>query len=635
MADNIVIKVTSDASQLKETNKVLLESGKISKDTEKRFTELQNATTKTDASFKSLKQQIKEARDEATKLAQQFGENSTQANKAAQRVANLTEELGDFNQRVNALNPEAKFNALNQVIGGSIGAFQGLTGALQLFGGESEEVQKIAQKLQGFLNLTQGLNSVLGLKDAFANLRVVLTAATASTTALSTATTGVAVAEGAATAGATAFGVAFTAATGGIILLIGGVIAAFVLLDKQLNNSIEETDRLKRKFEDLDAARLTFDNRFKQISDERLSALDFEIKKAEALGSTEKEIIALKIKRIETERAINNAAIASGKSTDEFSKQLIKRQIELRREVELLNIQYNQIIDTFTKGANIPPIKIQEIELDADKIGKELQDAFDNLEPIKVNIETPKGAQRNILTDIKEIEDAEKERAERAAQYAQASFDLFANLSRNSTEKRIQDLQEQKDAGILTEEEFAKKTKEIRRKQAQDEKALAIFQAVINIAASISKQLATTPLPAGAPFVAQIAALGAAQLAIIASKPIPKFKRGTLSLQGGNGGEDDILLYGNRGETIMPTDRSVDYNKTLSAIFHRTVSAKDLNNFVVNKTSGNSNVTASINPYDLARGLKRSNREVRKQAEITGEVIARKLASTYNPRHVI
>ena len=56
---------------------------------------------------------------------------------------------------------------------------------------------------------------------------------------------------------------------------------------------------------------------------------------------------------------------------------------------------------------------------------------------------------------------------------------------------------------------------------------------------------------------------------------------------------------------------------------------------MVNKTSGNSNVTASINPYDLARGLKRSNREVRKQAEITGEVIARKLASTYNPRHVI
>jgi hypothetical protein len=633
MADNIVIKILSDTKELKDLQKELKETGKLTEDQKKRFEELQRATTLVDKSMLSLKAQIKEAKNEAQILATAFGENSAQANKAAQRVANLTEELGDFNQRVNALNPEAKFNALNQVVGGTIGAFQGLTGAIQLFGGESEEVQKIAAKLQGFLNLTQGLNSVLGLKDAFSNLRVVLTAATASTTSLAVATEGVAVAEGAATVGATNFGIAFTAATGGVLLLIAGVIAAFVALENQLNASIAASERLKKKFEDQDASRLTFDKRFKELSEERLANLDFEIKKAEALGATEKEIISLKIKRLEVERAINNSAIASDKLSDGFRDQLIKQQKELRNEIELLNIAYSKIIDTFQKQPNIPPLKIAEIQLDSDKIVKELQDQFDNLEPIKVNIETKKAKQRNLETDIKEIEDAEKQKQEIALNLSQGTFDLITGLSRNATESQIQDLDLLLAKKEISEDEYQKKVKEIRRKQAQDEKSFAIFQILLNTASAIVKQLSLTPLPAGAPLVAAIAAISAAQLAVVASKPIPKFKRGTLNVTGGQGGEDDVLSYLNRGEAVIPTDRNRDYSKTIAAIFNRTVSAQDLNNFVVNKTSGGNHINATINPYDLARGLKRSKREIESQARIQGRVIARELSSAVNLRN--
>jgi hypothetical protein len=630
MADNIVIKVTSDASQLKETNKVLLESGKISKDTEKRFTELQNATTKTDASFKSLKQQIKEARDEATKLAQQFGENSTQANKAAQRVANLTEELGDFNQRVNALNPEAKFNALNQVIGGSIGAFQGLTGALQLFGGESEEVQKIAQKLQGFLNLTQGLNSVLGLKDAFSNLRVVLTAATASTTSLAVATEGVAVAEGAATVGATNFGIAFTAATGGVILLVAGLVAAIYAVEKSLNDSAEASERLKKKWEDQDAARLTFDKRFKELSEERLSNLDFEIKKAEALGATEKDIITLKIKRLEVERAINNSAIASDKLSDGFRDELIKKQKELRDEVELLNIAYSKIIDTFQKQPDIPPLKIAEIQLDADKISKELQDQFDNLEPIKVTIETKKPKQKNLETDIKEIEEAEKKRFEDSQLLAQASFDFIVGISRNSTEAQINDLNALYDNKKISEEEYNKKIKEIRRKQAQDEKQAAIFQIIINTASAIIKAISLTGNPTAGIIPAFI---GATQLALVASKPIPKFKKGTLNLQGGSGGEDDILMYGNRGEAIIPTETNRAYSTTIDAIYKGKVKAEEINSWVQSRLKGGVSVNATLDSYELIRAFKKGAKLKPQDAAMIGKAMARELSSTVNLRN--
>jgi hypothetical protein len=46
-------------------------------------------------------------------------------------------------------------------------------------------------------------------------------------------------------------------------------------------------------------------------------------------------------------------------------------------------------------------------------------------------------------------------------------------------------------------------------------------------------------------------------------------------------------------------------------------------------------VNATINPYDLARGLKRSRREIETQATLTGRVIAKELSSSSNIRHVI
>lgn len=131
------------------------------------------------------------------------------------------------------------------------------------------------------------------------------------------------------------------------------------------------------------------------------------------------------------------------------------------------------------------------------------------------------------------------------------------------------------------------------------------------------------------------AVIGASQIALVASKPIPKFKRGTLNVTGGNGGEDDVLAYLNRGEAVIPTDRNRDYNKTISAIFSRSVSAQDLNNFVVSKTSGSGKLTATINPYDLARSMRKSKREIETQARLTGQVIAKELSSSTNIRHVI
>lgn len=132
----------------------------------KEFAELENST-------KSLKAQVKEATVEAQKLLQQFGDKSPEALAAQKNLAKLKEDLADFNQRIEALNPEAKFRALGTAIQGVAGGFTAAQGAAALLGSESEDLQKTLVKLQGALAISQGLNDIRGLGDAFGNLKIV------------------------------------------------------------------------------------------------------------------------------------------------------------------------------------------------------------------------------------------------------------------------------------------------------------------------------------------------------------------------------------------------------------------------------------------------------------------------------
>lgn len=662
MADNITIKVIADVSQLKETNKVLVESGEISKQTEKRFTELQNATTKADGSFKSLRQQIKEAKTEAQGLAQQFGENSRQATQAAQKVANLTEEFSDFNNRVKALNPEEKFNALNRVIGGTIGAFQGLTGALQLFGGESEEVQKITQKLQGFLNLTQGLNSVIGLKDAFKDLRVVLTSATVAQGALTAANE----AEAASATTAAAANKGLAASLGPIVLAIGAVVGLYYLWKSAQEDVAVDVGALLEKFDELrknqelqlaitkeqgasEVELLTLRESNNKLYQEQLGLILAQAKEEKDRESIQKQINDLKREEqlllVQITGAIERATVADLQAAQAAREKVAANQAALKAQFEGEIAKQEANIDKQTnlnKKANEVLAADNQDRINRDLVAeiqgleekkKLYKDNADKIQEIEIELASARKKLRKVETD--ELKEQLLREAELQAVGAQTTFDFITDLARTQNQEEIKNLEEQKSKGIITEQEYQKRLKQIKTSQAKDEKAFAIFQTLLNIGVAITKQLAATPLPAGLPLVNQVIALGAIQLAAVIARPIPKFKRGTLNVTGGQGGEDDVLAYLNRGEAVIPTDRNRDYNKTISAIFSRSVSAQDLNNFVVSKTSGSGKLTATINPYDLARGMRKSKREIETQARLTGQVIAKELSSSTNIRHVI
>lgn len=223
MADKIVIEVVGNTAGLKSLTDEFNKTAKASDDLNKKLLDTEKEAEKADKAFKSLKTQIKEAKVEAQAMAEKFGASSKEATTAAQKVANLTDDLEDFNNRVKALNPEAKFNALTNVLSGTLGAFQGVTGAVQLFGGESKKAQEIAQKLQGALNFAQGLNSLMGMKDAFKDLQVVLGITSAATTTAAVANQELAVAEGEAAVASGALNASLLANPA--FLIITGIVA--------------------------------------------------------------------------------------------------------------------------------------------------------------------------------------------------------------------------------------------------------------------------------------------------------------------------------------------------------------------------------------------------------------------------
>lgn len=137
---------------------------------EKKTIELE---VKTD-SVKSLKTQLREAQQEVQVLAEKFGATSREATEAAKKAAKLKDAIGDAKALTDAFNPDAKFNALSGALGGVAGGFSAVQGAMGLFGSESENVQKALLKVQSAMALSQGINSIMGAKDAFTNLAAVI-----------------------------------------------------------------------------------------------------------------------------------------------------------------------------------------------------------------------------------------------------------------------------------------------------------------------------------------------------------------------------------------------------------------------------------------------------------------------------
>ena len=167
-----------------------------------------------------------------------------------------------------------------------------------------------------------------------------------------------------------------------------------------------------------------------------------------------------------------------------------------------------------------------------------------------------------------------QEEFELGVQLVNALFEISANSAQaeqqRNEEARAEELKrvgDDKQAQAFINNKFDKQQAAIKTKQAEADKAQALFNVAVSTAQGIAKTIATLGLPIAIPFIALAAASGAIQAAVIASRPIPKFAKGVIDLDGpGTGTSDSILARLSKGESVMTAEETKAYKPTLKAI---------------------------------------------------------------------
>jgi hypothetical protein len=245
--ETVKIVFDIDSKDVKTTTQELQALNKVTNEEVKALDNLSTAAEDAGDGFVSLRSQVRQAKEEAQKAADKYGEFSKEANAARIKAGALADQMGDLNRQVNLLNPEAKAKAFSNLAQGVVGAFAVATGALQAFGVKNKEVEELAMKLQGALNITQGIASFGALKESLQDVKIVLGFTTSAQEALTIATE----AEALATTEATVAQKGFTASllSNPIFLTvaaIGALVGAYILLNNETDKAILNEEDLKK-----------------------------------------------------------------------------------------------------------------------------------------------------------------------------------------------------------------------------------------------------------------------------------------------------------------------------------------------------------------------------------------------------
>jgi hypothetical protein len=181
----------------------------------------------------------------------------------------------------------------------------------------------------------------------------------------------------------------------------------------------------------------------------------------------------------------------------------------------------------------------------------------------------------------------------------------------------------------ISQKQYDTKLRAMKRRQAEDDKKYALFTALLQSANAIVN--AATAIPFSPTNVAFVSALSALQIAAIASRPIPKFAKGSLFVNGGSGGVDDIPAYLNRGEAVIPTHLNKAYAPAVDAIYHSKIHPSVLNAFVhAHKTGKTSN--SMIANMELMRAVKGNGTVNVRNASDLAKMIGAEVANNLNYR---
>ena len=161
--------------------------------------------------------------------------------------------------------------------------------------------------------------------------------------------------------------------------------------------------------------------------------------------------------------------------------------------------------------------------------------------------------------------------------FSDSIFTIIGNNAQNRSRREQKLLEERKEAGVITEEQYEKQVEQVQRKAFERKKRLDIAQAIINGALAMTQTAANVGFPLQFVFSPFVAAMTAAQIAVIASQ---KFADGGLIEKFANGGMVVGKSHAQGGEKFAVGGRVAELeggeaviNKRSTAMFKGQLSA--------------------------------------------------------------
>jgi len=426
----------------------------------------------------SLKGELKQIKAALAEMELAGKEGTAEFEAMAIRGGQLEDQIGDISNRIRVLASDTKYlDAGIQAVQGLAGAFTAGQGALALFGSESEEANRVIQKVTGAMAVLQGIQAIANALNKDSALSVLLFSRAQATAAVSTeALAGAEVVQTAATVGAATAMRAFTAAllANPITAILVGLTAIITALIAFSDNSAEAEKATKALNEALEAQKLLLD--LDEASMKRRT--DLMVAQAKAAGKSESEItqiegeaIARRINRrqeayAEFVKLYNDSdkrALLSAEDNKKLEDELLKRQAQNADDLNELEIKRIEKQGDLRKEDEAAKKKADEAEK------KRLEDAKKAAEERKKILEQQIKFTRELeAARVDAIADQyERERAQARANTAAKIADLEA-------EKALSGKAE-KDRNALIKQLRANLGKEIKTiddKQAADQAAL-------------------------------------------------------------------------------------------------------------------------------------------------------------------
>jgi len=455
-------------------------------------------------SLSSLKKEFKDLQAELEKT--EVG--TEEYTKTLAKLGRVKDDIGDLKDTINALNPEGKVAAFQNVAGKLAGGFQAATGAAALFGVKSEELEATLLRVQAATAFAEGITSLAGLSDAFNVVGTVIK--TQVITALSTLK-----------------GALIATGIGAAVVALGALVYAANEYNDTLQEEIDKqgklNDELKKTTESYDKTAQQREG-LRNAQKGGLNNLERELKLLEAQGASITEIADKKKAIIDAElfnlKVRRNTIEGNAELEAKYTEEILDKQNErLIVEAQLAK----QIADNAPKRANIAKEEIEDkrekIEytlMEGDAISmiaaRQEQEALAEQERLKLvaKLEAENQAIRvaNFLEEEKlrkEREAAEKLQADTKLQAEENYFNAAQGLSEAFFQTQLNRAQ-----GNAIE------TDNIRKKQFQAEKAFSVARAIIDGYRAVNAALVIPP-PAGPILAASNALLAAASVAKILS----------------------------------------------------------------------------------------------------------------------